>query len=369
MQKQKSFDWKDSNMALFGSDTDRGVKKESAQTEKAWKPVEKCNTPHLFTWRIEQFHVKEWPTEEYGKFYSGDSYIILNVYKHPDSPELLYDVHFWIGKESTADEYGTAAYKTVELDTLLDDRAVQHREVQGHESELFKSYFKEITYLKGGCGTGFRHVETKEYQPRLFHVSGARANVVVCEVDTSKKCLNSDDVFILDMGSVAYQWNGKTANKDEKFKASQYLRNLASSRNGKTKIEVLEETEASSNREFLEKLGDHAPTTRPGETNVPHGEKALYRLSDSTGSIKFEKVSTGSFKKNDLVDDDVSIIDNGDTVYVYIGSNASASEKKNALTYAHNYLQSTAFPYAPVTVIDSNVKGKSLELFNKVFVA
>ena len=60
---------------------------------------------------------------------------------------FLYDVHFWIGKHSTQDEYGTAAYKTVELDTYHDDKPIQHREVQGHESDMFKSYFSKCSVI------------------------------------------------------------------------------------------------------------------------------------------------------------------------------------------------------------------------------
>ena len=58
----------------------------------------------------------------------------------------MYDAHFWIGKESSQDEYATAAYKTVELDTYLKDAAIQYREVEGAESAKFLSYFKQFAY-------------------------------------------------------------------------------------------------------------------------------------------------------------------------------------------------------------------------------
>ena len=42
----------------------------------------------------------------------------------------------------------------------------------------------------------------------------------------NKHCLDSSDVFILDMGLKLYQWNGKAGNKDERYKAAAYIQGI-----------------------------------------------------------------------------------------------------------------------------------------------
>ena len=76
------------------------------------------------------------------------------------------DIHFWLGNDTTHDEKGVAAYKTVELDDSLGGTPVQHRETQEHESALFLSLFKQgIEYLPGGIESG---------APRRVHSSRRR---------------------------------------------------------------------------------------------------------------------------------------------------------------------------------------------------
>lgn len=364
--KQKQYDWKDSNLALFGSDTDRQVKKESAETEPAWKNA--GSNVGVQIWRIVKFKVKSWPKEDYGKFYDGDSYIILNTFTEEGSNELLYDVHFWIGKYSTQDEYGTAAYKTVELDTFLDDKPIQHREVQGHESAMFKSYFKVLTYMHGGADSGFRHVKPTEYKPRLFHFCGDRWKVEIKEIPRQKERLDSGDVYILDLGLMIYQWNGSGSNKDERMRAAQYLVALKSERAGKSKSEVLEEAEVEDNDEFSRNLdgGEEEDFSSSTIQEAARTDKKLFRLSDATGNMSMKQEKTGTIRLSDFDTKDVFIYDTSDSIFVWIGKQTTRAEKKNAMAYAHNYLMKTDHPLLPISCLD---EGKRCREFTTALAA
>jgi gelsolin len=58
---------------VVGSDIDRKVKAAAAEKEEAWEGM--GETPEVRVWRIEKFQVKHWPKDQYGQFFSGDSYL------------------------------------------------------------------------------------------------------------------------------------------------------------------------------------------------------------------------------------------------------------------------------------------------------
>ena len=93
----------------------------------------------LQVWRIEKLKPVPVPEKMYGHFYEGDSYIVLKT-AVSKSGSFTWDIFFWLGNESTTDEQGVAAYKTVELDDKLGGAATQHREEQGFESDQFMQW-------------------------------------------------------------------------------------------------------------------------------------------------------------------------------------------------------------------------------------
>ncbi|KAJ3156871.1 hypothetical protein HDU86_003406 [Geranomyces michiganensis] len=368
MNKSRPLDLSDTNIAGIGSDLDKKLRLDAAQTEKAWEGAGKA--PGLKIWRIEQFKVVPWPEKDYGKFHSGDSYIVINTYKQPNTDKLLHDIHFWLGLETTQDEAGTAAYKTVELDDYLGTTPVQHREVQGFESQLFLSYFKQFTILEGGTATGFRHVEEKaKFTPRLLHIYSLPSNtprlpkrklvstLLVKQVPATIASLNSGDVFVLDLGDEIIQWNGSGSSGMEKNKAAEYVRKLDDERKN-AKVTVYDENDADAAK-FYDHLGGK---TRPIATAAEGAErlaaaalplttdKSLHRLSDASGTLQFTETAKGVVKKNQLDGNDVFVFDAGVEIFCWVGKAATADERKKAMHFALEYIKQYNRPLQiPVT--------------------
>lgn len=157
---------------------------------------------------------------------------------------MSWDVHFWLGLETTQDEAGAAAIYTVQLDDQLDGAPVQHREVQEHESQLFLNYFKPgIRYMPGGVVSGFKKTEINSGgDKRLFQVKGKK-NIRVRQVDLHIGSMNKGDCFILDAGRDIYVYVGKNAKRLEKIKAISMANQIRDQdHNGRAAVQVIGES-------------------------------------------------------------------------------------------------------------------------------
>jgi len=318
----------------------------------------------LQIWRIEKFQVKDWPKNSYGQFFSGDSYICLYTVKKGGN--CTYDIHFWLGNKTSQDEAGTAAYKTVELDSHLGGSPVQHREVQGGESDKFHSYFKSgIRMMDGGVDTGFNIVTPTTYKPRLLHIQGNAKKIIVNEVELSGDSLATGDVFVLDNGLEVFQWNGAKCDPCEKMHATKLMADLHSERNGKISKPVIMD-EGQEDPKFWSLLGGKTSVSaHVHKSNKQKRDKSVHKLSDSSGKLTFSQISKGSISKSALKSEDVFIVDNGDEIFAWVGSKSSPQEKKNALIYAEKYLEDHKLPMR--TPISRVLEGKESDEFNHSF--
>ncbi|KAI0087764.1 fragmin60 [Irpex rosettiformis] len=347
LTRPTKYNIEDSNIALLGSDLEKKVREHAGDKETAWDSA--GQTVGTQIWRIEKFGVVEWPKERYGSFYDGDCYIVLHTYKKtPEAEELSYDLHFWIGGESSQDEAGTAAYKTVELDDHLNEKPVQYREIQGFESSKFLSYFPHFVSLHGGISTGFHHVSSPppDNAHKFYRVTATGTRLIVREVPAEGASLVPGDAYILDMGTKVWQFNSKGSVGKERFKAAEFVQTLVNERGsisgGAVDVTVYDEGGHGAGI-FLSEIGLESvpitPTAEGKETKPP----ALFRLSDASGKVTFESVEPTA--RSTLSPSDAFLLDDianetASAVYVWIGSGASLTERRIAVQYGQAYLYS-----------------------------
>ncbi|KAI4335395.1 hypothetical protein L6164_014040 [Bauhinia variegata] len=298
----------------------------------------------LEIWRIENFNPVAIPNSSYGKFFTGDSYVILKT-TASKSGALHHDIHYWLGKDASQDEAGTAAIKTVELDAALGGRAVQYREVQGHETEKFLSYFKPcIIPQEGGVASGFNHVEAEEHKTRLFECKGKHV-VHVKEVPFARSSLNHDDIFILDTSSKIFQFNGSNSSIQERAKALEVVQYIKDTyHDGKCEVATIEDGKLmadSESGEFWGFFGGFAPLPRKtaGDDDKPADSHPPKLLSVEKGQA--EPIETDSLTRELLDTNKCHILDCGLEVFVWMGRNTSLDGRKSACGAADELLSSS----------------------------
>ncbi|KAL6462850.1 hypothetical protein MHYP_G00292720 [Metynnis hypsauchen] len=314
------------------------------------------------------------PEQAFGNFFEGDCYIVLHG-SHDSSHSM--DIHYWIGNGSSQDEQGAAAIYVTQLDEYLGGSPVQHREVQGCESQKFKGYFKNgIIYKKGGVASGFKHIETNVYNIlRLLHIKG-RKNVTATEVEVSWKSFNTGDVFLLDMGKTIVQWNGPQSNRRERLKGCMLAQDIRDrERGGRAQIGVVEGDREEASAELMKMmisvlgqrsgaLRDAVPDDTPDQLQIDNVK--LYQVSDASGQLMVQEVASNPLTQDLLHSEDCYIVDvGGVSLSVWKGKKATLQEKRSAMERAVGFIKAKNYP--PTTNVEVMSEGAESALFKQLF--
>lgn len=208
---------------------------------------------------------------------------------------------------------------------------MQQRVVQGNEPEHFLRMLKGKMIVKhGGRSKGMKTVSEAEEQGGKVHLYKVRGtnewNVRCMQVDLMAASLNSNDVFILVTPRGSYVWCGKGASGDEREfakTATQMISDVAK------RYELVMEgqepdvfweslggkTEYASGRELREVMPTHPPR--------------LFHCSNDKGYFYAEEIF--DFTQEDLEEDDVMILDTYGDVFLWLGKECNAVEKKEGL--------------------------------------
>ncbi|KAF2351874.1 Gelsolin-like domain [Trinorchestia longiramus] len=361
----------------------------SFQSDSAFNAIPKRSTAFL-VWKIQNLNLAPVPNQEIGTFYQGDAYVIYSAaeYGTAGGPHIKWqapkgsleiNIHFWLGSECSTDEAAVAAIKSVELDTVLGGHPVQHREVEGHESQRFKGYFKNgIRLMKGGTKGGLRKV-TDDFTPVLFQVKGKRQVVVkeLSKVNWSE--MNDGDVFVLATKHIIFVWTGRYSNNSEKLQAAKFATQLKAERGCSGAVVIIEDghenalqgPERSTFEESLplqqKNVASH--TTAPKDEVVARQvatDLKLYRCNDENKTLKVTEVKTGPLFQEDLISSDAFIVDNGSNgIWVWIGKKASEKERQEAMRNALGFVAKKGYSQSTRTtrVIDGGEPPEFQSLF------
>jgi hypothetical protein len=245
-------------------------------------------------------------------------------------------IYFWLGRNSTQDEIGTAALKAKELDDQYGGAPVQVRVTQNKEPLHMLCLFDgKFVVHEGGNPSSFRNVRQKTKLSDgtgLYHISGSNEwNTRAVQVEQTARSLNSSDAFVLCERDRVIVWMGRKCHADERRTARATAQLISGGRQSS------ELEEGNEPPDFWDKLG--------GKQKYPEGlpeddEAAaprLFQCSNATGVFKPEEIF--DFAQDDLTMDDVFILDVSSEVFAWVGAEANETERRGIMDLCMAYLK------------------------------
>ncbi|OXB68769.1 hypothetical protein ASZ78_002184 [Callipepla squamata] len=306
------------------------------------------------------------PEEEFGHFHTHDCYVFLCRYWVPveyeeeeekkkksegkeeeeteeeeeeKQPEEDFQciVYFWQGREASNMGWLTFTFSLQKkFESLFPGKLEVVRMTQQQENPKFLSHFKRRFVIHRGK----RKEKASPPQPSLYHIrtNGGALCTRCIQINTDAGLLNSEFCFILkvpfestDNQGIVYTWVGRAADPDEAKLAEDIMNNMFDDSYSK---QVINEGEEPENF-FWVGIGSQKPYDEDAEY-MKHSR--LFRCSNEKGYFAVsEKCS--DFCQDDLADDDIMLLDNGQEVYMWVGTQTSQVEIKLSLKACQVYIQ------------------------------
>lgn len=286
------------------------------------------------------------PEEELGHFYSMDCYVFLCRYWIPaddtEEGEPLEEdfqcvVYFWQGREASNMGWLTFTFTLQKkFQALFRDKLEVVRTHQQQENMKFMAHFKRKLIIHQG-----KRKQPNKNAVEFYHLrsNGSALYTRLVQIKPDASALNSQFCYILnvpfeqeDDSGIVYVWIGSKTDPDEAHLIQDIAEEMFNS--PWVSLQVLSEGEEPDNF-FWVGLGGK----KPYETDASFMDHTrLFRCSNEKGYfIVSEKCS--DFCQDDLADDDIMILDNGEQVFLWLGAKCSEVEIKLAFKSAHVYIQ------------------------------
>ncbi|CAH2096019.1 unnamed protein product [Euphydryas editha] len=308
---------------------------------------------------LEGRHFVRLPDQELGIFYSCDCYVFLCRYVVPAEAEdgssggsadgeaegegegAAWVVYFWQGRRAPNMGWLTFTFGLERKFKQLCRRLDVVRTHQQQESLKFLAHFRRRFVIRDGK----RNQKPESGRPpvELFELrsNGSALCTRLVQVKADAANLNSAFCYILNVplegskeesSAIVYAWIGSKSDAD----SARLIELIAEEKFNSPWVSLQVLTEGSEPDNFFwVALGGR----KPYDTDADYlNYTRLFRCSNEKGYFTVSEKCT-DFCQDDLADDDIMILDNGEQVFLWLGARCSEVEIKLAYKSAQVYIQ------------------------------